>query len=530
MVGSDRSDDARAVRRCLDGDRDAFAELVERYQRQILLYCHSQILSLSVAEELAQDTFLRAFERLAQLRTHESFRAWLYRIAATSVFSYKRRERDRVELAKAHVEIAGERVAESGVDRATDMRGLAEHALRHLSEGVRAAVVLRVCDELSYRAIAERLHVDPAAAETRVRRGLAAMREHLVRIGREEDARDVLARGIAGALVGSDIVATVMRGVADMADPTATAAPRRELATSAALALALVGTVFVGIGAAATGSRGSDAPIPGDRAPTTLVTSVSDLQLWASRGALGPGLMADGPAGALYDFESGDLSGWTGLHYNRRLDRFHTVSDSSVHVYKQTLDNPAIAGSRGLRFQKQNRGSYLLSSLTSPEFGPLAEPFTAQWDVLLGDDNYGMYLSEQFAKDADAESGVKVAGVYFSGGALTGVARGYPRLGSYRPDSLFHVRIDARPDERRFDLSIQGDLRDTSGQQIVQVDVRNLMFTPGYRGEGLRRLTFVMGRAARGQYNLDSQIILDNIVIEPLRPEARDLVAEIDAL
>lgn len=525
MGGSDRKDDARAVRLCLDGDRNAFAELVERYQREIALYCHSQVLDASVAEELAQDTFLRAFERLRQLNCHDHFRAWVYRIAATTVVTHGRRRREELMDTARHEDMTTGEVEQYNVDRHNDMREIAEEALRQLPEETRAAVVLRICEDMSYKEIAARLHIEPAAAESRARRGLRLMRVYLRRAGREEDVLDLLRYGIAGALLGSDIVAAVMERIAGMPDPRNPNSRDKDMRAAAALGLALVSAVFVAIGSATTGAGGSDAPNAGLRAASMVVTPVSEVAYPYALGPLGRET-SDDTRGALYDFESGDLTGWTGRHFNRRLDRFHAVADDVLHVQKHTLDNPVIPGSRGLRFMKQDKGAYLLSALTSPPFGPFTEAFVAEWDVLLGDDNYGMYLSETLPGEADSEAQVTLAGVYFSGDTLTAMTDGYPRIGGYTPDSLFHVRVDARPQERLFSVTVAGDVMGRDGARRGAVHVEHLPFAAAYGHTGVRHLVFVMGRAAVGQYNLESQMILDNVTIRPAEEPERDVLAQ----
>jgi RNA polymerase sigma-70 factor, ECF subfamily len=518
--GSDKGDDARAVRATLDGDRDAFEPLVRRYQREIALYCHSQVLDPLVAEELAQNAFLRAYERLRQLNQHEHFRAWLYRIAATVVHTHRRRRREE-PIDAAHLDLATGTVEQYEVERQNDMRQLAEEALRHLPEEARATVVLRLCEDLSYKEIAERLHIDPTTAESRVRRGVRAMRAHLTRMGREEEVRDVLRYGIAAALAGSDIVASVMERIAGMPDPRDPNSKDRDLRTSAALSLVVVSTLFVGIGAISTSSAGSDAPNVGLRAASMTVASVSDITFGDVFGPPGVDGLTNSPRGALYDFESGDLTGWTGRHYNRRLDRFHAIADAVLHVQKFTLDNPVIPGSKGLLFRKEDKGAYLLSALSTPSFGPLTEPFVAEWDVLLGDDNYGMYLAETSPHAADSQAEVMLAGVYFSGGRLTAAADGFPAVGTYAPDSLYHVRVDVRPRAGRFTLTVEG-----GGEAAYPgVRVQDLRFAGDYRHTGVRHLVFVMGRAAAGKANLDSLMILDNIEIHPTDAPGPGLIA-----
>ena len=523
MEEAAREFDARMVRLCLNGDRDAFAQLVERYQSEILRYCISQTLNASTAEELAQEAFLRAYQRLSQLKSPDRFQPWLYRIAGNVAHSYRRKLREEPMDPATHVHISAGEIEQYGTDRRRDMQELAENALRLIPANIRACVVLRVCEDMSYRDIAERLHIAPAAAESRVRRALQTMREYISGIGREDEVRDVLRYGIAGTLIGPDIVSAVMQRVAGLPDPRDTDTPDRDLRTSAAFSLAIVSAVFVGVGAMSTGTRGSDAPTTGRQAAATSVTPLSAISFGDYVGPIGTPALTDAPSGALYDFESGDITGWSGRHYNRRLDRYHTVPDAALHVQKLVLDNPAIPNSRGLRFQKEDKGPYLLSSLTSPSFGPFTEPFVAEWDVLLGDDNYGMYLAEASPDAANSESEVKLAGIYFSGDTLTAMAAGYPRIGHYQPDTLFHVRVEMDPQTATFRLQIDGKSSDLTGSPRSHVATDKLPFAGTYSGTGFRHIVFVMGQAASRQY-YDSQMILDNVKIEPVA-QTPDIVA-----
>jgi RNA polymerase sigma-70 factor (ECF subfamily) len=68
------------------GDRSAFEALVERHRRELQLHCYRMLGSLEDAEDLVQETFLRAWRRLASVRSSDraSLRSWLYRIATNA--------------------------------------------------------------------------------------------------------------------------------------------------------------------------------------------------------------------------------------------------------------------------------------------------------------------------------------------------------------------------------------------------------------------------------------------------------------
>ncbi|HOB75147.1 MAG TPA: sigma factor [Phycisphaerae bacterium] len=75
------SGDAQLVRSVLGGDRAAYARLYDRYARWVRAICYDRTRSISDAQDLTQEVFLRACVRLGELREPERFAAWLYSIA-----------------------------------------------------------------------------------------------------------------------------------------------------------------------------------------------------------------------------------------------------------------------------------------------------------------------------------------------------------------------------------------------------------------------------------------------------------------
>src|SRR6185503_13081390 len=80
--------DAALVERYLAGDMTAFDELMIRYERQIYRVCYRFVDNRDDAMDLAQEVFIKAFERLGSLRRGSSLKTWLYRIVMIHCLNY----------------------------------------------------------------------------------------------------------------------------------------------------------------------------------------------------------------------------------------------------------------------------------------------------------------------------------------------------------------------------------------------------------------------------------------------------------
>lgn len=87
--------DGDLVRAVRHGDRDAFRVLVERYQRKVTAVALGMVRNRDDALEIAQETFVKAFESLANFKGDSSFYTWLYRIVVNLAIDFRRRERRR---------------------------------------------------------------------------------------------------------------------------------------------------------------------------------------------------------------------------------------------------------------------------------------------------------------------------------------------------------------------------------------------------------------------------------------------------
>lgn len=165
------------------GDRGAFAALVERYQTSVLRFAHGLLgpAARAVAEDLAQETFLAAWEAAPQFRGDAQVSTWLLRIAANVCLDHCRRSRRRRAASLEQEPMPDARAAEQdrpdgqalADERAAEVRA----AIARLPPSQRAALVLRHFEGLSYVEIADVLETSVSAVEAllfRARRSLAA--------------------------------------------------------------------------------------------------------------------------------------------------------------------------------------------------------------------------------------------------------------------------------------------------------------------------------------------------------------------
>ena len=174
-------DDARLVARAQQGDHDAFTELVRRYSDRLHGIAYARLLNHADAEEAVQESFLRAYERLGQLRSPAGFGGWLARIAVSRASEAGRRK-GREELMARPEKLTVEDAASDEhllLENHEAVCAFVQDALRRLPASLRTPLVMRYMSDASYKEIARLLLISPGTAQQRVRRGLDGMRRYL---------------------------------------------------------------------------------------------------------------------------------------------------------------------------------------------------------------------------------------------------------------------------------------------------------------------------------------------------------------
>jgi RNA polymerase sigma-70 factor, ECF subfamily len=164
--------DAELIARVLAlDDRHAFAELVRRHQSDVRALCRRLAADTGLGDDLAQETFLRAYRGLARYRGGARFSTWLYRIAYNLFLSEARKRVPRPGVA---VEVIGHAPAE-----ASDRRHDLEWALAELRPEERAALVLTYGRDVSHEEAATILDCPLGTLKTHVLRGKDKLRRLL---------------------------------------------------------------------------------------------------------------------------------------------------------------------------------------------------------------------------------------------------------------------------------------------------------------------------------------------------------------
>ncbi len=151
--------DAELVRLARQGDRSAFQELVERYQRKIYAVLLGMLHDHDAAWETSQETFIKALRSLESFKGESGFYTWLYRIAVNLAIDYQRREwRRPVATGVSDDVLESQQAVQEDLQRDDPFRRVGDReigervraAIDQLTPEHRAVILLREVEGLSY--------------------------------------------------------------------------------------------------------------------------------------------------------------------------------------------------------------------------------------------------------------------------------------------------------------------------------------------------------------------------------------------
>jgi RNA polymerase sigma-70 factor (ECF subfamily) len=173
-------DDATLVRRSLEGDQGAFAQLVARYQRPVYNAALRLLHEPADAMDVAQTSFLKAYEHLATYDPSFKFYSWIYRIAVNESL-------DALSSRKSFADLDQEQADEApGPDRqvqSEQARRVLEEALMRLTPELRTVIVLRHFMHLSYEDMGDVLLLPVKTVKSRLYSARQVLRDRLAACG-----------------------------------------------------------------------------------------------------------------------------------------------------------------------------------------------------------------------------------------------------------------------------------------------------------------------------------------------------------
>lgn len=188
LTVSEKDIDQRLVERVQQGDRRAFDLLVGKYQHKIMSVISRYIRNPDEVQDVAQDTFVRAWRALPRFRGDSAFFTWLYRIAINTAKNHLVARKRRPPGTDIDIEDAqfldsadGLRDGDTPLGHllTAEIEATVQQALAQLPEEMRRAVMLREFDGLSYEAIAEVMECPVGTVRSRIFRGREAIDEAL---------------------------------------------------------------------------------------------------------------------------------------------------------------------------------------------------------------------------------------------------------------------------------------------------------------------------------------------------------------
>ncbi|SUA54604.1 RNA polymerase sigma factor RpoE [Oligella urethralis] len=199
-MSTERELDATLVKRAQAGEKRAFELLVSKYQRRILRLLGRILYNQSDVEDVAQETFLKAYRALPKFRNESAFYTWLYRIAVNTARNHLSSKQNQLFVSDQLESQDGETF--SLLDNLTDGETPETHmhnreilealqaALDDLPEQLRQAIVLRELEGLSYEEIAGVMDCPVGTVRSRIFRAREAISERLKSLlGSDGDGR-----------------------------------------------------------------------------------------------------------------------------------------------------------------------------------------------------------------------------------------------------------------------------------------------------------------------------------------------------
>lgn len=185
-------DERQVIRRVLDGDQEAFAELVTAYEKQVYNLCLRMCGNPEDARDLSQEAFVKAWRGLQFYQFEAAFSTWIYRLTSNVCIDFLRRKKREPQTMPPLQNENGEDVEPEVADSHPDPEEQLLHrerqsqivwAMGQLEPEFRQVLTLRVIQELSYEQIAEIMELKAGTVKSRIARARWKLKKILLESG-----------------------------------------------------------------------------------------------------------------------------------------------------------------------------------------------------------------------------------------------------------------------------------------------------------------------------------------------------------
>ena len=182
--------DNEIIQQIVQGDRNLYRKLVERYQPMVFRTCMGFLHNKDDSDDLTQEVFIQAYQTLARFKGDATFSTWIYRIAVNASLNKTRKSSKSQFIQRFETVFGNSKNQEYAFpipdgENPENILILNEHkewvqkALENLPENQRTAIVLSKYDDLSQRQIAEIMNTTEGAVEALIQRAKGNLREKL---------------------------------------------------------------------------------------------------------------------------------------------------------------------------------------------------------------------------------------------------------------------------------------------------------------------------------------------------------------
>jgi RNA polymerase sigma-70 factor (ECF subfamily) len=161
--------------RCQIGDKDAIAELIERYQRPLRYFVSRLLDDNEALEDILQDTWLSVIGKIHSLKSIDAFPTWLYRIARNRVYQQLRRKSRFIELDDKAVFADSSEEENFSVEDAAEIH----RCLARLTQAHKEVLMLRFLEQMSYEQIANVIDCNTGTVRSRIHYAKIALKKEM---------------------------------------------------------------------------------------------------------------------------------------------------------------------------------------------------------------------------------------------------------------------------------------------------------------------------------------------------------------